>query len=124
MVVTAVGRDVDITESAYASQSLCELWGFFSLRRATLRDGVLRGISLSSVISDPDRQRSDWRPELIELEQQAKDNARVLLFVHDKETRSLASMVETGELSALKKPLVLAIEDQGKGVMGEILSDR
>ncbi|XP_022643742.1 uncharacterized protein LOC111266627 isoform X1 [Varroa jacobsoni] len=69
-------------------------------------------------------QRSDWRPELIELEQQAKENARVLLFVHDKETRSLASMVEAGELSARRKQLILAIEDQGKGVMGEALSDR
>lgn len=70
------------------------------------------------------QQRSDWRPELIELEQQAKENARVLLFVHDKETRSLASMVEAGELSARRKQLILAIEDQGKGVMGEALSDR
>lgn len=70
------------------------------------------------------QQRSDWRPELIELEQQAKENARVLLFVHDKETRSLASMVEVGEMSARKKPLVLAIEDQGRKVAGESLSDR
>ena len=71
------------------------------------------------------QQREDWLPNLINLEQQAKDNARVLLFVHDKETRSLASMVEVGERSALKKQtLVLAIEELGDQVMGEKLSER
>lgn len=59
------------------------------------------------------------------MEQQAKDNAKVLLFVHDKETRSLASMVEVGEWSAVKKQkLVLAIEELGDQVMNEKLSER
>ncbi|XP_003743300.1 uncharacterized protein LOC100897742 [Galendromus occidentalis] len=69
-------------------------------------------------------QTEDWLPDLINLEQQAKDHARVLLFVHDKETRSLASMVEVGERSALKKQtLVLVIEELGDQVMGEKLSE-
>ncbi|KAJ8300058.1 hypothetical protein KUTeg_021577 [Tegillarca granosa] len=43
-------------------------------------------------------QVQNWRPELMELEDQAKQNADVLFFVIDNVTRAIASMIETAYL--------------------------
>ncbi|KAJ8300792.1 hypothetical protein KUTeg_022311 [Tegillarca granosa] len=44
------------------------------------------------------KQVQNWRPELMELEDQAKQNADVLFFVIDNVTRAIASMIETAYL--------------------------
>ncbi len=49
-------------------------------------------------------QVDHWYPELIEIEEQAKTAATVLLFVVDKETRALSSMVEIGYLTGRPHP--------------------
>ena len=40
------------------------------------------------------QQVEEWYPELIEIEEQAKGDASVLLFVIDNQTRAVSSMVE------------------------------
>lgn len=40
------------------------------------------------------QQVDEWYPELIEIEEQAKSDASLLLFVVDNQTRAVSSMVE------------------------------
>merc|ERR1712216_554191 len=56
-------------------------------------------------------QVEDWSPELLALEEAAKQNATVLLFVIDAETRALMSMLEATELIATGRQVVLTIRD-------------
>ncbi len=56
-------------------------------------------------------QLKDWTDELIEKEAVAKENAKVLLFVIDAETRAIASMVEASEYIVRGRPVVLVILD-------------
>ena len=44
-------------------------------------------------------QQSNWVPEMMEWEHQAKQSSRVLLFVVAKETRNIASMIEISYLA-------------------------
>lgn len=43
-------------------------------------------------------QVDEWYPELIEVEEQAKTAASLLLFVIDNQTRAISSMVEVAYL--------------------------
>ena len=56
-------------------------------------------------------QVEEWYPELMEIEEQAKQAASVLLFVVDDKTRAVASMVEVAHLAGLGRELVLVVED-------------
>ncbi len=40
------------------------------------------------------QQVDEWYPELIEVEERAKDSASLLFFVIDSQTRAVSSMVE------------------------------
>ncbi len=40
------------------------------------------------------QQVDEWYPELIEVEERAKDAAKLLFFVIDSQTRAVSSMVE------------------------------
>lgn len=44
-------------------------------------------------------QVDEWYPELIEVEEQAKTTASLLLFVVDDQTRAISSMVEVAYLA-------------------------
>ncbi|KAJ9600897.1 hypothetical protein L9F63_000940, partial [Diploptera punctata] len=71
-------------------------------------------------------QVSHWGPELIELEFQAKQNAAVLFFVIDNQTRSVASMIEAAHLSARRRKLILVIhayQGPGQKIWGEPISE-
>lgn len=52
----------------------------------------------------------DWYPELIELENYAKQNSEILFFVVDNQTRAIASMIEVAFLASNRK-LILVIND-------------
>lgn len=54
-------------------------------------------------------QVSNWKPELIEIEEQAKVNAELLFFVIDSQTRSTSSMVEAAYLAGGGRQLILVI---------------
>ncbi|KAG1681215.1 hypothetical protein GQR58_012004 [Nymphon striatum] len=72
-------------------------------------------------------QVSHWGPELIELENQAKQNADVLFFVIDNQTRSVASMIEAAHLAGSHRKLILIIntfEGPGDKVLDEPISKR
>ena len=46
------------------------------------------------IIPSLPQQVDEWYPELIEIEEQAKSDASLLLFVVDNQTRAVSSMVE------------------------------
>jgi len=54
-------------------------------------------------------QVSNWRPELIEVEDIAKQTAEVLFFVIDNKTRSSSSMVEVSYLAGCGRQLILVM---------------
>jgi len=56
-------------------------------------------------------QVDHWAPELIELENQAKQNCEILFFVVDNQTRAIASMMEVAFIAATKRKLILVISD-------------
>ncbi|KAJ1520862.1 hypothetical protein ONE63_003948 [Megalurothrips usitatus] len=72
-------------------------------------------------------QVSDWAPELIEKEHYAKQNAAVLFFVMDNQTRNAAAAVEVAFFTGLRRSLVLVVnpyQPTGCEVAGEaILED-
>lgn len=55
-------------------------------------------------------QVSNWRPELMEMEDQAKQTAELLFFVVDNQTRSTASMVEAAYIGGCGRQLILVIK--------------
>lgn len=54
-------------------------------------------------------QVDDWTPEVVNSERWAKQNAKILLFVIDKQTRSTVSLVESAFMAGENKNLVLVI---------------
>ncbi|WAR06590.1 LOW QUALITY PROTEIN: hypothetical protein MAR_021959 [Mya arenaria] len=52
----------------------------------------------------------NWKPELMELEAQAKQMADILFFVIDSKTRAISSMIEVAYLVATNKQVVVTIE--------------
>lgn len=68
-----------------------------------------------------------WIPELIEIENQAKENAKVMFFVIDNQTRSVACMIETAHIAGTQRKLILVLNDQappGSLVLGEPISEK
>nr|CAD7459381.1 unnamed protein product [Timema tahoe] len=71
-------------------------------------------------------QVAHWGPELIELEYQAKQNAAVLFFVIDNQTRSVAGMIEAAHISGRRQKLILVIhpyQGPGQKIWGEPISE-
>jgi len=68
-------------------------------------------------------QVEEWDPSLIKLEETAKAEADLLLFVIGPETRAIASMIEVAELAADRKTgkrLVVVVQDVPPGArMGD-----
>ncbi|XP_049515980.1 uncharacterized protein LOC119436847 isoform X3 [Dermacentor silvarum] len=72
-------------------------------------------------------QVTQWIPELIELENQAKENAKVMMFVIDNQTRSVASMIESAHIAGTRRKLILILTEQsppGSLVLGEPISEK
>lgn len=68
-----------------------------------------------------------WGPELIELENYAKQNAEVLFFVIDNQTRAVVSMVEAAFIAGSKQKLILVIDEvrgPGSSIHGEVISEK
>lgn len=68
---------------------------------------------------------SQWGPELIAQEYEAKQTARILLFVIDNQTRNTAGVIEAAQLAATRsESLVLVIYPyrQGQTILGESVS--
>lgn len=54
-------------------------------------------------------QITDWTPEVVSLEHTAKQKAKVLFFVIDKQTRSTVSIVESAFMATQNRHIVLVI---------------
>ncbi|KAK0082901.1 hypothetical protein PV325_009668 [Microctonus aethiopoides] len=70
-------------------------------------------------------QVSQWGPELIAQEYEAKQTARVLLFVIDNQTRNTAGIIEAAQLAATRREsLVLVVYPyhQDQMILGEAIS--
>eukprot|EP00057_Strongylocentrotus_purpuratus_P007206 XP_011661680.1 PREDICTED: uncharacterized protein LOC100888673 isoform X1 [Strongylocentrotus purpuratus] len=67
-------------------------------------------------------QVESWSPDLIEIEDQAKRLADLLLFVIDNSTRSIASMVEASFLAGAQRPLILVLRGLPSVVENENIS--
>nr|CAH0111335.1 unnamed protein product [Daphnia galeata] len=73
------------------------------------------------------QQVPQWGPELIEKEHQAKQTADVLFFVIDRQTRSVATIVEAAYYTAAQKTFVLVIhplDGPGQLIQGEPITER
>ena len=71
-------------------------------------------------------QVDNWFPELMQIEEYAKKNSTIKLFVFDSETRALASLVETAFMASIGWRLVVVLhylpESTEVKIAGEILS--
>lgn len=69
---------------------------------------------------------SNWEPELVAQEHDAKQAASVLLFVIDSQTRSTVGMIEVAYLVASGRCVVVVAQPYVKEqtIMGETISER
>ena len=71
-------------------------------------------------------QVDNWYPELMQIEERAKNNSTIKFFVFDNETRALASLVETAFMASIGWRLVVVLhylpESTEVKIAGEILS--
>ena len=68
---------------------------------------------------------SEWTPELMAQEYEAKQTARVLFFVIDNQTRNSAGIMEAAQLAATRHDsLILVIYPyrMGQSILGESIS--
>lgn len=67
-----------------------------------------------------------WAPELVAQEHDAKQDASVLLYVVDSQTRSVAGMIEVAYLVSAGRCVILVADTYkyGQTIMGETLSYR
>lgn len=89
----------------------CEVFLGGSCNPTTWRKDTAIPVLQSEGITYYNPQVEEWYPELMEIEEQAKQAASVLLFVVDDKTRAVASMVEVAHLAGLGRELVLVVED-------------
>lgn len=68
------------------------------------------------------QQVDQWSKDLIDVEHSAKENATVLFFVVDNQTRNVVSDIEIAYLAGYNKRLVLVINTQGLVVAGSIVA--
>jgi hypothetical protein len=54
-------------------------------------------------------QQSNWVPEMIELEHQAKQTSQILFFVVNDKTRNVVSMIEVSYLAGKKRKLICVL---------------
>ncbi|XP_076545915.1 uncharacterized protein LOC117608989 [Osmia lignaria lignaria] len=70
-------------------------------------------------------QVSQWGPELIAQEYEAKQTAKVLLFVIDNQTRNSAGIIEAAQLAATRRESLIVViypYRQGQTILGETVS--
>ncbi|KAK6636605.1 hypothetical protein RUM43_010267 [Polyplax serrata] len=56
------------------------------------------------------QQVEEWRPELLEVEYQAKENATLMFFVLDNQTRGVSALIEVAHLAGNQRKLILVIQ--------------
>ena len=70
-------------------------------------------------------QQSNWVPEMIELEHQAKQTSQLLFFVANEKTRNIVSMIEISYLAGKKRKLICCLSkypENNHKINNELLS--
>jgi len=70
-------------------------------------------------------QQSNWVPEMIELEHQAKQTSQLLFFVVNEKTRNVVSMIEISYLAGKKRKLICCLgkyPEQNHKINNDVLS--
>jgi hypothetical protein len=86
-------------------------------RRAHARTHARTHTSSPLTLSPPLSQVDDWKPELVQIEAEAKADASVLLFVIDSQTRAISSIAETSEYICSGRCVVLVIKEVQPGTV-------
>ncbi|XP_065829039.1 uncharacterized protein [Oscarella lobularis] len=96
-----------------------------SCNPTTWRQDIVIPILKEEGVSFYNPQVETWHPDLIEIEEKAKDAAEAFFFVIDNQTRAIASMVEVAYLSASGKPIILTLIDYPETITidGTVLED-
>ncbi|XP_058806038.1 uncharacterized protein LOC131672678 isoform X2 [Phymastichus coffea] len=118
------GKD---TSKAGSKRMACEVFLGGSCNPTTWRADIAIPTLQSLGITYYNPQVSYWCPELIAEEFEAKERARVLLFVIDERTRNTAGIIEAAELAGTRRDsLVLVIHPyrQGQCILGEPVSNQ
>lgn len=71
-------------------------------------------------------QQSNWVPEMIELEHQAKQTSQILFFVLNEKTRNVVSMIEVAYLAGANRRLIVVINpypSPNHTINGEAMSE-
>uniref|UniRef100_A0A915J8Q6 Uncharacterized protein n=1 Tax=Romanomermis culicivorax TaxID=13658 RepID=A0A915J8Q6_ROMCU len=74
----------------------------------------------SAGISYFNPQRATWTEDMIKIEERAKNNSRLLLFVVDSSQPSLISLVEIAFLAARNAPLIVVLPTESELAVGPI----
>lgn len=71
-------------------------------------------------------QVDQWNPELVEHEFHAKENASVLFYVINNETRNVSGIIEAAYLAGRRRKLILVVDSYrcGQTLCGEIISQQ
>jgi len=95
-----------------------------SCNPTTWRHDVAIPLLSSLGISYYNPQVEEWSMELVEIEHLAKENAAVLFYVFDNQTRNVVSMVETAAFAGSRRKLVLVIKPYkpSQTISGEVIS--
>lgn len=99
----------NMKESSSISQLQIFLGG--SCNPTTWRQSVAIPYLELNGISYYNPQVDNWTPEVVSIERCAKQNAKVLLFVIDRQTRSTVSLIESAFIAGRSRNLVLVIYD-------------
>ncbi|XP_046735209.1 uncharacterized protein LOC124404826 isoform X5 [Diprion similis] len=117
------GKDINFKPNSKRMASEVFLGG--SCNPTTWRSDVAIPTLQSLGITYYNPQVSQWGPELIAQEYEAKQAARVLLFVIDNQTRNTAGIIEAAQLAATRSnSLILVIYPYrpGQSILGENVS--
>ncbi|XP_006559632.1 protein I'm not dead yet isoform X4 [Apis mellifera] len=115
----------DINNKSASSRMACEVFLGGSCNPTTWRSEIAIPTLQKLGITYYNPQVSQWGPELIAQEYEAKQTAKVLLFVIDNQTRNSAGIIEAAQLAATRREsLILVIYPyrQGQTILGETVS--
>jgi hypothetical protein len=94
-----------------ASSSECQVFLGGSCNPTTWREDLAVPALEEAGVTYYNPQAGNWNKEMIAIEEAAKNDARLALFVIDNQTRSISSMVETAYLAASGFEIVTVIND-------------
>jgi raw len=101
-----------------------------SCNPTTWRREIVIPILDASGVAFYNPQVDDWHEGLVKVEAEAKTNCEVLLFVIDKQTRAVASLLEATEYVVTGRKVLLVVNDiddgteiDGQAVTGRELKD-